>query len=268
MFMKSFFTILLLTPFLCNAQDTPQPKLRKSTFYINAGLDYQYNRNDVTNNTEVDNVLTSDNTLGYRIGLEYNKATTTGIFFAAGIDYRIVPQSLSINYSAQAMGYTGAGDIYNSTNTFSFNSMYVSPFARMGYSAPIKPGKSSFDFSFGAAFLFGVNGGSNGGQFITKPAPGSEYTDVVMHIDNRWGTTLLDYDNGKVPVNALFNLQLGYTTKIGSRKIKTAIDLSGAANKRMNRTAVNYFGPGRSDEGNSIYADLFQSIGILVGIGI
>lgn len=264
--MRRLFTLLLLTPFLCNAQDEPKPKQRNSTFYLNAGLDYQSNRNDVNNNTKVDNILTAENTLGYRIGLEYNKRINTGIFFAAGMDLRIVPQSITINYKADEMGYSNTGETYN--GTYTFTNMYLSPFVRMGYSAPLKPGKSTFDFSFGAAFLFGVNGGSNGGEFITKPASGSEYTDVVMHIDNRWGTTLLDYDNGKVPVNALFNLQLGYTTKIGSRKIKTAIDLSGAATKRMNRTAVNYFGPGRSDEGNSIYADLFQSIGILVGIGI
>lgn len=262
--MKKTLLILLLAPFFCYAQ--PTVKQRNSTFYINAGIDYQSNGNDVINNTQTFSPLKAKNTAGYRVGIEYNKKIVTALFFSAGIDLRIVPQVLSLNYQADNMGYNNTGLSY--TDEYTFTNMYISPFIRMGYAAPIQPGKSTFDFAFGGAFAFGINGAANEGALVNLPMEGNGYSTTVMYSDYRWGTSLLDQDNGRLPLNVLFNLQLGYSTKMAGRKIKTAIDLTASANKRMNRTAVNYFGPDRSNEGNSIYADLFQSVGLIIGVGL
>src|SRR5690606_37747957 len=94
---------------------------------------------------------------------------------------------------------------------------------------------------------------------------GSDYADLAMYTDERWGHKS---EYRVLPINTIASLQLAYRLRIGRAAMRFALDFSSGTGTMLNRTTVNYFGPGRTQVGHSIFSDKFQSLGFIVGVGI
>lgn len=228
--------------------------------FVSAGMDYHLNKGDVTHNTTLSNPLSAANAVGGRIGAEVFWKLPGRLFFAVGIDFKTVRQKLEINYRAVEAGYTGSSVLYS--NVIRYPNSYTDPFARMGYALPM--GKNNLDVSLAIATSIPLSGQVEEGITalnITDPV----YTDLVMYTNQNWGNRA---DVNFLPLNTLISLQLAYRLKLGKNQLRIGVDVSTGGSRKINRTEVYYFGPGRTYIGNSVFADRFQSVGIFAGISL
>lgn len=257
-----FFTLLIFTiPFIATAQDDER---LPSAFLLHLGADYQLNKGDVTNNTTDKNVLTASNTIGGKIGGEYYWIIAKSLYIAVGTDVRIAPQKLLLDYQANSMGYTNTSVSY--TKEFSYTNVYIEPNFRMGYSFALPKKGNSIDFSFGLVINIPVSGKKDE-EVVALNITDNEYTDIAMYRNSAWGYNMLEHKRGiGISITPCFTTQLAYNTTISGRKFKLGINYTGAPNQRVNRTEINYFGPNRTDAGNSVFTDKFQAIGMVLGV--
>ncbi len=228
--------------------------------FVSAGMDYHLNKGDVTHNTTLSNPMSAANTMGGRIGAEIFWKLPGRLFFATGVDFRTVRQELEINYNAAEAGYTGSSVVYS--NVIRYPNSYADPFARMGYALPM--GKNNLDVSLGIATSIPLSGQVEDGITtlnITDPV----YTDPAIYTNQSWGNRA---DVNFLPVNTLISIQLAYRVVLGKKILRLGVDFSSGSSRKINRTEVYYFGPGRSYIGNSVFADRFQSVGIFAGISL
>jgi len=257
-----FFTLLMFTiPFITTAQEDER---LPSAFVVHMGADYQLNKGDVTNNTADKNVLTAANTIGGRIGAEYHWIIAKSLFIAVGTDVRITPQKLVLNYHANRMGHSNTNVSY--TEEFSFTNYYIEPNFRMGYSFALPKKDNSIDFSFGLVINIPVSGKKDE-EVVALNITDNEYTDIAMYRNSAWGYDMLEHKRGTgIAITPYFATQLAYNTSIAGRKFTLGINYTAAPNQRVNRTEINYFGPNRTDAGNSVFTDKFQSVGLVIGV--
>lgn len=261
--MKYIVTTLLISalPYFATAQDDDK---RSSGIMVNIGTDYQLNKGDVNNNTADRNVLIAQNSVGGRIGAEYYWVLSKSLFITAGLDCKIVPQNLLLDYHANRMGYSNTNVHY--TKEFSFTNVYIEPNFRMGYSFALPKKDNSIEFSFGLVINIPVNGKKDE-EVVTLNITDNEYTDIAIYRNSAWGTYMLEHKRGiGIAITPCFITQLAYNTTISGRKFKLGINYTGAPNQRVNRTEINYFGPNRTDAGNSVFTDKFQSVGMVIGV--
>lgn len=232
----------------------------KRLLFISAGADYHLNKGDVTHNTTLSNPLRAGNAIGGRIGVELFWKLPGRLFFATGIDFKTVRQKLEIYYNAAEAGYKSSSVVY--TDVIRYPNSYVDPFARMGYAFPM--GKNNLDISLGLATSIPLSGQVEEritAVNITDPL----YTDLAMYTNQNWGNHA---DVNFLPVNTLISLQLAYRLKLGKNQLRIGVDVSTGGSRKINRTEIYYFGPGRTYIGNSVFADRFQSVGIFAGISL
>lgn len=230
--------------------------------FFNIGASYQLNNADVSNKTHLQNALTTDNTFGWQAGLELFWKLPKHLFFATGADFRTASQKLFIKYDTQEAGFTGQQSIYNEEITYT--NYYIAPHARFGYSFPV--GGNAIDFSVGLSTYIPTSGKRNDEKDITVLyITSNEYTDLAMYTDERWGH---NSDYGFLPLKTVATLQLSYRIQLGKANLRLGADFNSGNSSNMNRTTINYFGPERTDIGQSVFSDRFQSAGLFVSVGL
>ncbi|MCB0697993.1 MAG: hypothetical protein KDC07_11545 [Chitinophagaceae bacterium] len=258
--MKRLPAILILLLIACDASAHED----RFYFFLNMGCDYQLNNGDVVNNTYNTNALTISNTASSRIGLEFRGEVTHHFFMSAGMDYRIIPHKLNINYRADKAGFTNTNQAY--TGAIAFTSHNIDPYIKFGHTIPVTK-RAKIDISFGAIFSVPVNGKINDNSLVLLNITSDKYKDLAMYSNDTWGNKTPSL----LPVKSLYTIQLAYRIspeKAGGKRYKAGIDFSGSASGSMNNATIKYYGANRSDVGNSSFADRFLSVGLFVALGI
>lgn len=257
--MKIATTILILVSIALNTQAQQQII---NNFFINIGGDVHLNKRDVVNETQGNTPLSVSNNLGTRLGIEYYHKTKSGLFLSSGLDYRFIPQRFILDYNSGEMGFTGTNTVYH--HEFIFNNHNIDPYFKLGYSMPLKDSNNSIDYAIGAGISIPLNGTYGGDETIALNITDSEYTDAAMFYHSKWG----NISDATVPVNILLLLQLSYKTNVSGRRVQAGINLSAGTSRYINRTTINYFDANRRSAGTSVFADLNQSIGLFIGVGL
>lgn len=260
--MKNIILISLLIS--CFYSTTTAQLLKKNTLYLNIGSDYHLNKGDVSSTSGITGVLKAHNLPGAKLGIEFYKKSTTGLYLSTGIDYKLTPQKLSIDYKPSEMGFNNSAAFYSETITFTNH--YLIPYFHAGYALPINK-SSSLDFGFGFNCAIALNGTEMPVKNVALPITRPPYSDLVMTRQSSWGNKYLPGNQG-LPLIPLLGIQLVYRSTIAGKKIKVGLDFCSSINSQNNYTVINYFGPNRTDVGKSTFSDRFQSFGLTLGVGI
>lgn len=257
--MKLATTILI---FLSIAINTHAQQQVSNNFFINIGGDVHLNKRDVVNETQGNAPLSASNNLGTRLGMEYYHKTKSGLFISTGFDYKYIPQRVILDYNSGQMGFSNTNTAYH--YEYVFNNHNIDPYFKLGYSMPLKDSSRSIDYSVGAAVSIPLNGEYGGDETIALNITDSEYTDAAMFYHSNWG----NISDATIPVNILLLLQLSYKTNVSGRRVQAGINLSAGTSRYINRTTINYFDANRRSAGTSVFADLNQSAGLFIGVGL
>ncbi|HLO70345.1 MAG TPA: hypothetical protein VK167_05720 [Flavipsychrobacter sp.] len=286
MYKKVLTSALLLASVFNNNNTHAQPKGKgkaSTRFYVTGAADFQSNGYDVDTKTQQEGITVGENppqdgllrckdNVGGRVGIEMVRYTKYKLFIAAGFDFRVVPQKVSLVYNANENGF--ANSSYTMNEEYSFVNYSMDWKFRLGMAIPMPGKRNALDIAIGPVFNIPLSGKDNGwgSAVYAQTDENSPYKSLIMYQQIGWGSRKYkDNETTLFPLNLLANIQLGYrflpSTFLPRKNFRVGIDFNARlVGNYNNHIEITTFDANRKSRGTQKFDDAMITLGLFAAL--